>query len=251
MNKIPDDVKSNIYKDGFQPTVQELGKTIALIPRTINAILAPYEKWLYTKEVSTQRIKELIAEKVASKPLDDLTPPEPYVAFPALQALSYSIDSDILRNAYANLLSAAIDINTKDFVHPSFVESLKQLSPVDVKVFDSVLKHKLYALVDLVSYAAYENGYPVTQYLLETNISGLDISDHLIQGASFNLLSRLGFIEIRNASMSDDSYAPIYASKEYNSLLEKHSDYPNLNPSKKHFIITDLGDLFAQICFDS
>lgn len=52
--------------------------------------------------------------------------PEAYVAVPALQAISYSMNSEELRNMYANLLAKAIDIDEKDKVHPAFVELIKQ-----------------------------------------------------------------------------------------------------------------------------
>ena len=162
------------------------------------------------------------------------------------------MDSHELRNAYANLLSASIDVTTKDFVHPSFVESLRQLSPVDVKIFDQILKHKLCAIVDLISSHPDETNFPFAGKLLETNISGLSVSSHLLQSASFNLLSRLGFIEIRQSSITDETYySRIFHSEEYQNLYKKHSDSGRLKPIKKLFIITDLGSLFAQICFDS
>ena len=249
--QLPNETIDKIYDDVLRPSAQEIGKTVALIPRAINAALQPIDKFLYIKEINFQKCKDLMAEKSKGADPTDIVPPEPYIAIPALHALSYSIDSDELRNAYANLLSAAINKNTKNYVHPSFVESLKQLSPADVKIFDAILKNKLCAIVDLVSCSSYDKDIPVSGSLLETNISGLNIASHLIQGASFNLLSKLGFIEIRKASLTDEGcYVSICASKEYCDLLQKHSDRQNLYPLKKHFIVTDLGDLFAQICFD-
>ena len=250
--ELPTKTINNIYKDSLQPATKEFGKTIALIPRLINVALQPLEKFIYTKEVNFEECKKLILEKSKSKSPDNIVSPEPYVAVPAIQALSYCMDSHELRNAYANLLSASIDVTTKDFVHPSFVESLRQLSPVDVKIFDQILKHKLCAIVDLISSHPDETNFPFAGKLLETNISGLSVSSHLLQSASFNLLSRLGFIEIRQSSITDETYySRIFHSEEYQNLYKKHSDSGRLKPIKKLFIITDLGSLFAQICFDS
>lgn len=249
--QLPNETIDKIYDDVIHPSAQEVGKTVSLIPRAINVALQPIDKFLYIKEMNFQKCKDLIAEKSKAVDPEDIVPPEPYVAIPALHALSYSIDSDELRNAYANLLSAAINKNTKDYVHPSFVESLKHLSPVDVKIFDAILKNKLCAIVDLLSCSSYDRGLPVSGFLLETNISGLNIAPHILQSAAFSLLSKLGFIEIRASSLSDKNcYNSICASAEYCELLQKHSDHLSLCPSKKHFIVTDLGDLFARICFD-
>lgn len=54
---------------------------------------------------------------------------EPYVAIPAIQQISYSYDSDELRDMYANLLANFMDKERSDLVHPSFVEVIKQLNP--------------------------------------------------------------------------------------------------------------------------
>ena len=49
---------------------------------------------------------------------EKIVEPEPYVAVPAIQAISYAMNSDELRNLYANLLAKSMIKDTKDTVHP-------------------------------------------------------------------------------------------------------------------------------------
>ena len=68
---------------------------------------------------------------------------------PALQAISYSMDSEELRNMYANLLAKAMNVDEKDKVHPAFVELIKQMAPREALILDGIFKSPLTPLIDL------------------------------------------------------------------------------------------------------
>lgn len=53
-----------LYEDVFKPTAQESGKTLALIPRTINAALVPVRKWIAEKEYSLAETEKLLEQKL-------------------------------------------------------------------------------------------------------------------------------------------------------------------------------------------
>lgn len=126
-----------LYEDGFKPAVQESGKILAIIPRAIGAALAPIRQWISRQEYNVAETEKLLAEKLKNIGADKIVTPDPYVAVPAIQAISYAMSSEELRDLYANLLAESMNIDTKDRVHPSFVEIIKQMSPIDAKV----LKH--------------------------------------------------------------------------------------------------------------
>ena len=97
-----------LYHDGMQPTVQETGKALALIPKTINAALSGLQQWIAHREYNVEETKKLLAIKLEKVDVDKIVPPEPYIAVPAIQALSYSMNSDDLRSMYANLLATSM-----------------------------------------------------------------------------------------------------------------------------------------------
>ena len=119
----------NIYEDAAKETMIESGKTLATIPQTINALLLPLRKWILEKEYAFEETKILLQKKLENLKTTDIVEPEAYIAVPALEALSYSINNETLRNMYANLLANSMNKNTKDSVHPSFVDIIKQMSP--------------------------------------------------------------------------------------------------------------------------
>lgn len=106
-----------IYDDGLAPSVKSLGKTASLIPRTIGVWLSNWESYVLNGERTMELTAKTIQERVAEIPLEKLTEPEPYVAIPAMEQLSYCYDSKELKDLYANLLVSSMNIDTKSNVH--------------------------------------------------------------------------------------------------------------------------------------
>lgn len=125
------EVAPKIYDDIIQPTAKEIGKTLSLIPRVINTALVPLECWIEGRQFRLSETKKILEIKLNNVSEDKIVTPESYVAVPAIQAISYSMDSIELRNLYANLLAKAMNIDTKESVHPAYVDIIKQLSPSD------------------------------------------------------------------------------------------------------------------------
>ena len=91
-----------LYDDGLKPAVQESGKTLSLLPKTINAALVPLRKWIAEREYSLAETEKLLEIKLRNIDYNKIVTPEAYVAVPALQAISYSMDSEELRNRPAD-----------------------------------------------------------------------------------------------------------------------------------------------------
>lgn len=138
-----------LYEDALQPATQEFGEILALIPRTIKAALLPLRQWITEREYKLAETEKLLAKKLEHVSENKIVTPEAYVAVPAIQAISYSMNSKELRNLYANLLAKAMNSDTKDLVHPSFVEIIKQMSPIDALVLKEIASSKSFPLVNL------------------------------------------------------------------------------------------------------
>ena len=122
-----------VYKDALSPAVKPIGEILGFLPRTIKLALSGWEKWLINGEESLRLTADVIKEKVKQVPEDKLVEPEPYVAIPAIQQISYCQNSEELRDLYANLLTASMNADKKWQVHPSFVDIIKQLTPDEAK----------------------------------------------------------------------------------------------------------------------
>ena len=243
IDKVPE-----VYDDGLKTATQESGKTLALIPRTINAALAPLRQWILQKEYNVAETEKLLAKKLENVCEETIVSPESYVAVPAIQAISYSMDSNELRNLYANLLVKSMHIDTKDLVHPSFVEIIKQLSPLDSLVFKRLMERRVNPMIDLIMKNAHGHFSTIT-----ANVTDVDIAPQEQLGVSIDNLAKQNLISIpADGYYTEESvYNGILQSQYYITQKESHNfiiDGFEFNYSKRMINKTNLGEAFYKIC---
>lgn len=245
----------DLYDDALKPATQESGQTLALIPRAINAALVPLRQWIAEREYKLTETEKLLAKKLEHVGEEKIVTPEAYVAVPAIQAISYSMDSEELRNLYANLLAKAMNSDTKDMVHPSFVEIIKQLSPIDSLVFKTIMERETNPLMDLiyVKMGGETITYPVTNRSIYTNLSDINVATPDIICISLDNLTKQGLISIPNDKgyAEDKIYENILNSQFYLKMKKDHpktSDGFEFSHTKKVIDKTKLGIAFYNIC---
>lgn len=251
--KIGKEIIPNIYDDGAKPAIKEMGNFIARPLKLINTLFQPLDVWLLNKEYNLEKTKVLLAERLKHVEENELVSPEPYVALPAIVALSYSMDSEELRDLYANLLSKAMVLGTKDKVHPSFVEIIKQLSPLDAIVFKEIMESSIKPIIDLYI----SNIDDKSEIITIENITWLDKDYEVVVVALANL-TRLGLIEIPDDYNynNDSNYNLVRLSSTYKKIFEtlncemKTIKLKNLEvKEKKKFIkLNALSESFYKIC---
>lgn len=120
------------------------------------------EKKRAKRDLNILRYKESIAQKIASIPDGNLQEPPLSVVGPALEASKYYIEEEILREMFANVISASMDKTKSSDVHHSFVEVITQLSPEDalfLKEFEKTTRLP-YGIVRITEYISDENKFP-------------------------------------------------------------------------------------------
>lgn len=237
-----------LYEDGFKPAVKESGKSFSLIPRAINAALEPLQVWILKKEYNIEKTKKLLEEELKNIPPDKIVPPEPYVAVPAMQAISYSMDSEELRSMYASLLAKSMNEDTKEKVHPSFVDIIKQMSPNDANIFKVIMESDVTPLISL--YILLYNGGGEACFI--KNLSWIDKYDPTIVRLSFDNLCRLGLIDI--PSMQGYIYDGYYDHiRKTNAYIEakrelEYLDKGQVKEKKLYIEKSALAKSFYEVC---
>lgn len=240
------------YDDLVHPTAQATGGIISFIPRTIRVWFGKWEKWILNGEYAIKETEKLLEEKLKHIPEDKIVEPEPYVAVPAIQQLSYSLDSEELRELYANLLASSINADTKKNVHPSFVEIIKQLSPLDARVVE-MIKHNQKPIPIITGRLNYEvsntfleivHDYSTVLYSIYQDVNEL--------AASLQNLKRLGLINVRYDQVvkPDTVYDVFETDTAYQQIKESVCNIPNTNISLDKGLVelTDFGLQFCEIC---
>ena len=244
----------NSYEDGIKPILKPTSEVIGIVPRTIKAILLPLEKRVLNKENSLAETQNLLEAKLANVNPENIVSPEPYIAVPALQYISYCMDNEELRDMYANLLASSMNKIVKNGVHPGFVEIIKQLSPDEAKILKYFSKVKALPTVSLR--ANNEKGEGTEKISNFSNVGELvKCEEKLEMNRYFDNLIRLGLVEKAGPLtylVGDNLYKPL-ENHEYikyvKKSIEESEDAHNKSELKRSYMsITSFGEQFCNIC---
>lgn len=243
-------------------TFKETDSLLSLIPRTVKAALFDLRVWILIQEAKFSEMEQLVSKKLSDKDPQFITPPEPYVAVPALQALSYSMENEVLKDLYANLLSKAMYVETKSLVHPSFVEIIKQMSPIDALLLKEISKKILLPTLVIMKKTDDNNGeIKISTKITELKIEG---ASYQIIDVSLSNLDRLGLIDTTNdRHYTDDKvYEFLESYPDVELLIQQHIEADksaasqlDIDTIKKRFEkrkglieVTPLGRAFIDVC---
>lgn len=249
-------VGEDVYEDGLKPIVKPIGELGGLIPRTIRAALAPLEKWIMVREYNLEATRRLLEEKLQNTPAELIESPEPYIAVPTLQYISYCMDNDELRNLYANLLANSMTKVVKDGVHPGFVEIIKQLSPDEAKILKHMRTHPVVPTITLRYKYADGGGVDIIRDFSDIGERvGCEQPQNI--AAYFNNLVRLGLIvnagnlsyltdKTRYEPLKHHRWVSVYATDEQAQArgFDKYS-------FEEGFVrLSAYGENFCSVCLD-
>lgn len=234
--------------------IKTTDEVLDLLPQTVNSVFCSLSKWLVNGRESLRLTAEAIKEKVKQIPEDKLVEPEPYVAIPAIQQISYCQNSEELRDLYANLLTASMNADKKWQVHPSFVDIIKQLTPDEAKIIKSIpnFKNNFMPAIDVTLKDKNVSGSGHQIFITNFATVGLNIIENKENICSYiDNLIRLKILEIPPTyHLTNES---LYKPLEESPILEKmipqgYKHIYNIGYNHKIIAITNYGLLFKQIC---
>ena len=127
-----------IYEDAIKPAALETGKALGLVGRAVNVALMPLRGIVW----SAERIEHWLADKVATKlsgiPPEHIVSPDIQIAGPTIEALKFTVDKPVLQEMFAGVMAGAMNKDTCEDIHPSFVEKIKNLSELDAILFSYI-----------------------------------------------------------------------------------------------------------------
>lgn len=247
-----DGVLVEVYKDALSPAVKPIGEILSFLPRTVKVAFNGVEKWLINKEETLRLTAESVREKIKAIPEEKLVEPEPYVAIPAMQQLSYCVNNEELRELYANLLVSSMNADKKWQVHPAFVDIIKQLTPDEAKFVRNLSPNvsQNNALID----ARLENektgsGSTIISNFTNVGLDKVDLPENIC--SYIDNLERLKLIQIppTMSLTNKDLYQPLINHPlMVNSLPEHLPDGFKIGYKYKTFCLTNFGVEFIKIC---
>lgn len=255
--EVAKEIAKDVYEDAGKPIAKPTGELVGLIPRAIKAALSPLEKWILQREYNVEETRKLLEKKLESTPPNQIEAPEPHIAVPAMQYISYCMDNEELREMYANLLASSMKKDTKKNAHPSFVEIIKQLCPDEAKLLKHIYCESKIFSVPLVFLDIHkEKGTLSLTRIFFSDVPSLCGCDEKIFYVKyFDNLERLGLIKCLNDQEinNSDVYDKILSSEFYLAAIEllksQHSTY-EISPRKGIAMLTQYGESFCKICLN-
>ena len=256
-------LKQQIYQDSLHPAAVEIGKLIGRFPRLINAALSGLDCWIENREYNIAIAKKTLEQKLSCIESDKIVAPEPYIAIPAIQSLSYSMNNEELRNLYVNLLAQAMTIDTKDKVHPAFIEIIKQMSPNDAVTLTEISMRNSALPIAQLSIVMKHKGMhlvsqpPETKTCLDyvSDIHPLSLTEKQVN-VSIDNLKRLGLVllsEIELSGLSTYDYVQqsvLYSEmkNEFTLLNQSEDVADSIHTHKLCLTLSPIGKLFCEVC---
>lgn len=246
--------------EAFGKEIAPLGtKAGALALRIGDLLIRALEPLVYGLEKSADWIQKAVSERLKDVPQENIVAPDPRIAVPALQALTYSIEDETIREMFANLLAADMNSETREKVHPAFVEMIKEIAPADAKVLSVVARS---AQVEFQTRIQCGDRWIDAGYSTTVEVPGLDTNQ--IRRALSNL-KRLEIVEGRDNVWPireglDQSEADLRRAvepkvAEFNAMPEEQKaklSWPQgpatIDIHKVGIYMTPLGEDFAAIC---
>lgn len=256
--EIATEVAKEVYNDAAKPAMQSTGGVLALIPRAINAALLPLHNWIAHREYQIEETKKLLSIKLANVKPEEIVPPEPHVAIPALQAISYSMDNEEIRNMYANLLAASMTQTIKGGVHPAYVDFIKQMAPDEARILRHIFLHErgIMPVVTLRSYNEQKGGMDIVPYftILYRVVEGLECRTFDRTAVFVDNLVRLKLLQMQDGNHM--TKAGIYDELEQDPALTaikntfQHPPGFSWSFERTYLTMTSLGKSFCKVCLN-
>jgi len=241
-----------VYNDAIQPAAKEIGKSLATVAKTINIALAPISALVWGYEKISEFVQKRVAEKLKEIPEENIVTPDPSVVGPALEALRFTGNNEILSELYANLIANSLDKETIKKAHPGFVEIIKNMTSDEGLILKIFYPNVYKPIIDFKLKIKKGTG---GEFNLVNNYSNIgeeagckypDLTAQYIDN-----LCRLGLLHIPAGRhlVEPNAYDILLKTDEYEKFKAQHeTEHTGVTEIKKYIELTQLGIQFKEAC---
>jgi hypothetical protein len=224
------------------------------VTKLVNNLALPLELFNASvekgREYFEKRFANDFAAEIARIAPDSIIEPEAIISVPVLQGLALSHEDKALRDMYLGLLASAMDARSKASAHPSYVDIIRQLTPDEARLVQSMLKHVSIPYVEVNVLAHWYGPWAIRKefrteitYLLESKYVEPDSVERM-RTMLDNLLRLKLFEEHGSSFLQDSEYSWLETNAALIRVRQEHGRRVYL---KKGFLgRTNYGYMFAR-----
>ncbi|WIM82208.1 DUF4393 domain-containing protein [Gallibacterium anatis] len=176
-----------------------------------------FQKYKVQQAINTEKFRKSLETNIDKIPEENIQEPKISVVGPALEASKFYMEEDEIRSMFAKLIASSMDKTQSDSIHPSFVEMIKMLSPLDAKNLYYLYHYKDETI----------SGVRITTFVEETlTESFTDVYKHVYLGnpeCQDNTLIEPSIDNLIRLKLVDVTYTSY---KSNDSLYDKHRNNP-------------------------
>lgn len=176
-----------------------------------------YQKYKIKQAANLEKYANEVKSGIEKISEENIQEPKMSVVGPALEASKFYIEEDEIRGMFAKLIASSMDKTQSINIHPSFVEIIKVLSPLDAKNLYS-LYHGGDETISKIRVINKENGN-YTDHFNHIFLGNPECQDNNLIEFSIDNLIRLKLVDVSYSKYkSDDS---LYDKHRENELFLK------------------------------
>lgn len=232
------------------PISDAIGNTLQ---NTWELVFGPLDLYVQRKKLSRQHdfeeFKKEFESKVSEIPENSLKEPKLSILGPTLEASKYYFEEKSLRSMFASLAASSVDERKERYLHPSFPEIIKQMSPLDadnLRLFTSQLPIAEY-------YKLKKGSTTKTTLLSNVFLWNKDEQDVELQSQSISSLDRLGLLrtEYQQTILGGKFYSDFYTTTYFMNLTIQANKAGFLTGvTRGRAVLTPLGKSFKLACLE-
>lgn len=244
----------DIYDDGLKGATQEGGQALQTIVGLFNnVILYPFKKANITYKYKLEEFENDLKSKIKETPKENLIEAPISIVGPTIESLKYTVDTPEIREMYLNLLGTSMNIETVIYAHPSYVEIIKQMSPLDATLLKKMVEIGKNIKCSWITICFETSYFTKGMPKIFSNELLIDDYDPFLISASIENLCRLGLIVHYDTGMIGAEYESL---KEHWYVQGRFNMFKNSNPdkvieiklNKETLSISNFGENFAKAC---
>ena len=244
-----DKVVPELYSDLLKPAAKELGKGLEVTAKAVNLALSPLQGMIWGSEKIKDYLTVSLTKRLRNIPAENIVQPKPNVAGPAIESLKFNGHEPELRELFANLLAASMNVEISSRAHPAFVEIIKQITPDEAKILKHFSATYSYPFIESSNVRLDWASDKANENLLRDftrSCKTIDLDNHDLIPSYLDNLRRLQIFEITN-EYKDDLQTQLDSRGSFD--LEEIQDMLKEDKERvEELFFTQLGMQFVEIC---
>ena len=218
-----------------------------------NVVLYPVKKANLTFRYKLESFEEDLKAKIRDIPAENLQVPPTMIAGPTLEALRYTYDEAELREMYENLLASAMDNRNYTQALPSYVDAIRQMTPVDARVLEEIANRRSIITKHIKFYISNGSKYYPSAMPYHFCEELVHIADSFEISTAISNLMRLGLVRSYETFLDENVQTAATCHEYVNSRLLYYPQgevFARIDMAGTVITLDDYGKGFIRVCLD-